>query len=158
MLFIWSSEFKVAKDVSASFQLDSLSNPMSRFAFWETRYHCSFVICHYETAEGLFSLGLAEIFLKSIGKYFLMLLLVSWAFFFLTWIKLAGDHSYLTALIFLVAAGYYKTGLFVSQALTGRLVEGAASTFCLLPLSSGMFPIEGFKRENEAQKYENYRC
>lgn len=31
-------------------------------------------------------------------------------------------------------AGYYKTGLFVSQALPGRLVEGAASTF--LPAAS----------------------
>lgn len=96
MFFIWSSEFKVAKDVSASFQLDSISNPVSRFTFWENRYYCSFVIFHYETAEGLSSLGLVEIFLKSIGKYFLGFLLVSWAFL-LTWIKLAGDRSYLTA-------------------------------------------------------------
>lgn len=137
MFFIWNSEFKVTKDVSASFQLDSLSNPTSSFTFRETRYYCSFVIFHYETAEGLSSLGVAEIFPKSIGKYFLGLLLVSWAL--LSWIKLADDRSHPIGFFVLfcftsLVAGYYKTGLFVSQALPGRLVEGAASTF--LPAAS----------------------
>lgn len=88
----------MAKDVSASFQLDSLSNPASPFTFRETRYYCSFVIFHYETAEGLSSLGVAEIFLRSLGKYFLGLLLVSWAL--LPWIKLAGDRSHPTVFLF----------------------------------------------------------